>query len=445
MLDLFRQFVATHQLFSAKEPVLLAFSGGIDSVALASLLHEGGYKFGIAHCHFGLRGKASDDDYSFAETIAQQYAVPFYAVKFDTLQYVAQHSGTSIQMAARQLRYEWLEQVRRDKQYACIATAHHQNDIVETMLYNLTMGTGIGGLHGILPRRGAVVRPLLFANKTDIEQWKMENGLAHREDSSNHETKYVRNKIRHLVVPTLQDINPRLPQTFYENAQRFAETELIYREGLQRYHQQICSHLRHETLISIGRLGQIAAKRTVLFELLKEYGFNIAQIDQILAGLTAGEAGKLYLTDTHQLLRDRKHLILSQRSERDVSYVLLQADTDTIQTADLTLNLHCHAMPPDFVPPTNVAIASLDFDKLMFPLLLRRVQVGDYFYPFGMGMKKKKLSRFFGDLKLSKNDKVRAWVVEDHRERIVWVVGYRIDERFKVTLATKQVWKMEVL
>ncbi len=445
MLVSFQQFAAEQQLFGLTEPILVAFSSGIDSAALAQLLYEGAYTFAIAHCNFALRGADSDGDEAFAQQTALRYGVAFHHIRFDTAAYVAQHSGVSIQMAARQLRYEWLEQVRLSGGYACIATAHHQNDIAETMLYNLTMGTGIGGLHGILPRRGALVRPLLFANKAAIIQYVAEKALPYREDASNAETKYARNRIRHGVVPVLQQINPRLPQTFYDNARRFAETELIYREGLARYHRQICTQHRHETLISIGRLYAIAARRTVLYELLSPYGFNADQVEQILARLPHGEAGKVYYSPSHQLLRDRKHLILSQRSERDVSYVLLQADMPHAQTADLKLTLSTLPLAPDFVPPTEAHIATLALDKLAFPLLLRRVQAGDYFYPLGMSMKKKKLSRFFNDLKLNKNDRERAWVVEDQRQRIVWVVGYRIDERFRLTPHTATAWTMEIV
>jgi tRNA(Ile)-lysidine synthase len=443
MLAQFKQFISTQQLFSPNETVLVAFSGGIDSVSLVHLLFMGGYRFALAHGNFGLRGADSDADQAFAQAIAAQYGVAFFTIKFDVQGYMAQHAGASIQMAARELRYEWLEQVRKDNQFSCIATAHHQNDMVETMLYNLTMGTGISGLHGILPRRGALVRPLLFCDKAQIVQFAQAQQLAHREDASNAETKYVRNKIRHGVVPVLQAINPRLAQTFYENAQRFADTELIYQHGLQHYHRQICTHNRHETLISIARLQNLAAKKTLLFELLRNYGFNITQVEQILAGLAqGGEAGKLYLSPTHQLLRDRKHLILSEHQATDTSYTLINPDTRSIDKGEWQLQLQSYAIQPDFVPTTDALVACLDSSKLAFPLMLRRFKAGDYFYPIGMGMKKKKISRFFSDLKLSKNEKERTWIVEDQRERIVWVLGHRIDERFKITQQTQTVWEM---
>lgn len=442
MLAQFKDFISTHQLFNTKETTLLAFSGGIDSVVLAALLQQGGYRFALAHCNFGLRGDASDADQLFAETIAQQYKVPFFSIKFDTQAYMMQHKSLSIQMAARQLRYDWLEETRKVNQFLCIATAHHQNDIAETMLLNLTMGTGISGLHGILPRRGNIVRPLLFANKAQIVQFAQQQQLPHREDASNAETKYTRNKIRHSVIPVLQTINPRLPQTFYENAQRFADTELIYKQGLQRYHKQICTHLRQEILISIAKLQHISPKRTVLFELLRTYDFNIEQTDQILSGLDKGEAGKLYLSASHQVLRDRKHLILSQLTDKDVSYCLIEANTTHIDKNDLQLNIAIITAESDFVPPIDAHIACLDFEKLAFPLMLRRFKQGDYFYPIGMGMKKKKISRFFGDIKLSKNEKERTWIIEDQKERIVWVVGHRIDERFKVRPNTQKIWQI---
>lgn len=438
----FKAFVQQQRLFAPTESTLLAVSGGIDSVVLCELFHRAGFRFGIAHLNFQLRSSESDGDEAFVAQLAQHYQVPFFIQQINIAQH-AQDTGTSIQNAARQWRYEVLENFRREHQFNYLATAHHQNDVLETMLYNLSCGTGIAGLHGILPRRGCLVRPLLFADKEQITQFAHNNALQWREDSSNATDKYSRNKIRHEVVPPLQALNPRLAATFYENALRFADVESIYRQGLARYRKMLCIQQRNETLIAINKLRMVEPKQTVLYELLKDYGFQPPLVAQILAGLD-GEAGKVFLSPSHQLLRDRKFLILSKREERDTSYTLIQQQTNGVEKEDYALSFASFLQNAAPTRTQNPEEAFLDADKLVFPLVLRRFQTGDYFYPLGMKMKKKKLSRFFGDLKLSRNEKERAWILEDNRQRIVWVVGYRIDERFKVTPNTQNLYHIHL-
>ena len=442
LLEKLQQYITQKHLLQKKEEVLLAISGGIDSVVLCDVLYRGGFEVGLAHCNFSLRGEESDKDEEFVKKMGLQYDMRVFTIRFDTEAYANKHKQ-SIQMAARELRYEWLEEIRRENDYTFIATAHHQNDIAETMLYNLTKGTGIAGLHGILPKQGKVIRPILFASKTDIEVYATKHGLEYREDASNQSKKYARNKIRHLVVPVLEELNPNVVQTFYENAQRFGEVEQIYHAGIAAYRRKLMESHKHDILISIAKLKKIPAVRTILYELLKEYGFNAAQTEQIVRAFGA-EAGKIFYSETHQIIKDRKHFILSERNHLDSGFALIQEEQVEVQKSDVSLQISRHEAE-GFEIPKETHVACLDADKLQFPLMLRRWKQGDYFYPLGMKRKKKKLSRFFIDLKLSRTDKERVWVLTDDKKHVLWVVGYRPDERFKITRKTKQVYKISIV
>lgn len=443
--DLLPEFIAFLQQQCRVQPtdrLLVAVSGGIDSMVLLDLCQRANQPIAIAHCNFALRGEASFSDEAFVTSYANHRQLPVFSTTFDTLA-IAAESHQSLQMVARQLRYQWLHKIRRDYNFAAIATAHHQNDVMETVLYNLTKGTGIAGIHGIAPRRNSVVRPLLFADKKAITQYAELRQIAYREDISNSETKYTRNKIRHLVVPVLERINPSVVQTFARNARRFAETEAVFQTGIEYYRKKLFDSSRHrnDILISIGKLKKITPLSTVLYELLKPYHFNATQVDQIIAALD-GTAGKIFISSTHQLIKDRRHLILSELQS-------LEADHFIIQSADTSLR-QPHAYFSLFTLSAsqwqiqkNAHTLQTDADKLQFPLLLRRWQKGDYFYPFGMGMKKKKLSRYFIDQKMSLADKQNAWVLLDHSGRMVWLVGHRADERFAVTPTTQHVWVMQ--
>jgi len=436
MLEQFTPFIRQQCKALPTNTLLLAVSGGIDSVVMCHLAHLSGYTFGVAHCNFGLRGTESDADEQFVADLANQYQAPFYTTQFNTLQF-AQEEKVSIQMAARALRYTWLENIRQQHQYTFIATAHHQNDNAETMLLNLTKGTGLAGLHGILPKSGKVIRPLLFASKETIEQYAQAHNLPFRTDASNAETKYQRNKIRHLVIPALKELNPSLEETFYQNALRFRETEQIYAAGIRTYQKKLLEGTEKERLIAIGKLLKIKPLQTVLYELFKPYGFNAAQVAQIIDALPH-ESGKIFYSQHESGLKDRRFLIISEKNEKDVSYTLIQPDEAKIEKPDAAF-LFTYQPAEGYQINPDANIAALDAGKIVFPLMLRRWKTGDYFYPLGMNMKKKKLKRFFIDLKLSLAQKEAVWVLTDDRERIVWIAGYRPDERFKITAKTTQV------
>lgn len=436
MLPQFTQFLTHSCLVQKNNRLLLAVSGGVDSVVMCEWMHQAGMTFGIAHCNFQLRGEAADGDEMFVAQLAQKYGVPFYSIRFDTLRF-AEDNKMSIQMAARSLRYDWLEDIRAENDYTFIATAHHQNDVAETMLFNLTKGTGIAGMHGILPKTGKLIRPMLYLSKQNIEEFAQTNGLAFRTDESNAETKYLRNKIRHTVIPALKEINPNLEETYYQNALRFQEIEHIYRKGIDAYRKKLFEGSEREYFIPIGKLIKIAPVKSVLYELLRPFGLNASQVEQIIEVLTQ-ESGKVFYSNTHQILKDRKFLILSPISSKDTSYTLIEQQTVNIEKSDL--QLHFEYLPAEgYVFSADTEVASIDAGKLEFPLVLRRWKMGDYFYPLGMNLKKKKLKRFFTDIKLNLSQKDNVWILADNRGRIVWIIGYRMDERFKITPNTRQI------
>lgn len=439
MLALFHHFLTVQCRYQATDRILLAFSGGIDSVVLCHLLAQAQLPFGVAHINFGLRHADSDADQQFAQHTAQHYGVPYYTTRFDTLEYAQQHH-LSVQMAARQLRYAWLQQQCQQHQYTLLATAHHQNDLAETMLHNLAKGTGIAGLHGIRSRTDGLIRPLLFANKEQIVQYATQHQLAYRHDASNDQTKYARNKIRHEVMPALMNINPQLPQTMYNNAQRFAETEIIYRQGIAHYKKRLLKSDRHETRIAISQLQGLPALHTILYELLLDFGFGNDRIADIVQALSA-PSGKQFLSATHSLLKDRQHLIISPlHSSNAASLYWVQAGDTVVSTPHFTLHIGApqNCIEGEFSPIAHPQLAQIDAAKLVFPLRLRPWAVGDYFYPQGMNRKKKKISRYFIDLKMSRTEKDRTWLLTDADNRILWVIGHRIDERCKVTPHTQQ-------
>ncbi len=440
-MQLFQQYITQKHLLQKNDRVLLAISGGVDSVVLFHLLHTSNFEVGLAHCNFKLRGEESDKDEEFLQKLGAQHDFPVFTIQFDTEQYAIENK-CSIQMAARELRYKWLEEIRSEKDFTFIATAHHQNDIAETVLYNLTKGTGIAGLHGILPKNGKLIRPLLFASKTEIETYAQTHNLQYRTDASNQSTKYARNKIRHLVMPVLKELNSKLEETFYENVQRFAEVEQIYREGIEAYRKKLLEHKKHDTLISIAKLRKIPAIRTVLYELLKGYGFNASQVRQLIQAFDA-EAGKVFYSESHQIIKDRKHFILSEKNSRSSGFALIQAEQTQVEMSELMLQINRHTAE-NFEIPKDASIACLDADKLQFPLVLRKWKDGDYFYPLGMKRKKKKLSRFFIDLKLSRTEKERIWVLTNSQKHLLWVVGYRLDERFKITHKTQDIYQISI-
>jgi tRNA(Ile)-lysidine synthase len=434
LLQSFQDTIISNRLFEKKHSILLTVSGGIDSVVMLNLFLESGIDIGIAHCNFKLRGGESEEDEAFVHNLASMNNLPFYQKNFDTIEY-AESRGISIEMAARELRYAWFEEIRSHYKFDFIATAHNMNDVAETVLLNLSRGTGIRGLTGIKLLSGHVIRPMLFATRSEIESYALRNNLPHREDSTNSSLKFKRNKIRHQILPVLESINPSVIRTIAENAQTLAETEMVFQQRVQEVVDHIGSWIDENYIINLRELEQYTPLRTYLFELVRPFNFTTAQLDGIIESF-GSNSGKKFFSSTHRMIKNRDNLIISENIDVLMPRFYIEADTQEI-AKPIRLTLKKMSIDESFEFPRSRDIACLDYAQLEFPLLLRRWQKGDYFKPLGMG-DFKKLSDFFVDSKLSIPEKENVWLLISG-DRIVWVVGKRLDDRFKITQKTKSI------
>ena len=438
LIEKFIEFNADKRLASTKKKTLLAVSGGVDSVVMCDLYHAAKFPFAIAHCNFQLRGEESDGDEQLVKELAKKYGVDVYVQTFETKRY-AEEKGISIQLAARELRYNWFEELRKKQNLNLIATAHHLNDNIETILFNLAKGTGIRGLRGIPVRHGNIIRPLLFAAREEIDLYQSEHQLVFREDSSNAEDKYTRNKIRHQIIPLLKEINPSLENAFAEKVELFTELETMYEKQVKKSSAQLFLARGNDIYIPLLKLKKTENASSVLFEYLKDFGFNSDQVDDMLVAVDA-EAGKQFLTSQARIIKDRRFFILTKLADNNFAVQFIQEGLTELKMGEKWLVINS-ATPEQIKPDKSSAF--IDRSKLEFPLLVRPWKAGDYFYPFGMKMKKKKLKKFFNDEKLPAHEREKVMVLESNK-KLVWVVGHRIDERFKVTPNTKDVLKFQV-
>lgn len=439
LLTGFNTYIEKEQLFTRDQTILLAVSGGADSVVMAHLFKAAGYTFAIAHCNFQLRGEESLRDEAFVSNLATALQVPFYQTRFDTESYVASNR-VSIQVAARELRYTFLEETRQSAGCSYIATAHHMQDNAETVLMNLSKGTGIAGLHGILPRQHKLIRPLLFAEKADILAFANAEHISFVEDSSNTTVKYTRNFFRHKVIPVIQEAYPGVVNNIAGSITRFREAEILYTQALQKHLKRLVVQKGNMFMIPVLKLQKTIPLQTIAWEIFKQYGCTSAQLSQVLELLESG-SGKFVDTGTCRIIRDRQWLLVTPAIEEEAAVIVIEKERGVITTANGILRLKSSLRKDTTAIPAAGNIACLDSQTLQYPLLLRKWKQGDYFYPLGM-RKKKKLSRFFIDQKLSLPQKENTWVLESAK-RVVWVVGLRIDDRFKVTEQTKDLVTIE--
>jgi tRNA(Ile)-lysidine synthase len=442
MFKEFKAFIVSEKLFGVEDKILLAVSGGIDSVVMCELFHRAGYEFGIAHCNFNLRGKESDEDEAFVEQLAKKYCVPFHCKRFLTKK-DARDKKISIQMAARELRYQWFEELRIRKRYHSIATAHHLDDQIETFFINLLRSTGIAGFHGIIPRQGNLVRPLLFSHRDKIADFARKQNLTFREDSSNAETKYLRNKIRHEIIPVFCELNPVFRQTLSETIHRIRETEIIFRDAIEEVRKKLIRHDINGTHIRIENLKKLTPVDIYAFELLSPFGFNESVISDILHSVD-NSSGKIFYSPTHRMVMNRNELIVNpvpDKKEITVkkTEISIPENKREIRKPIHLLFTRTSTGKTFSIDPSN-EVANFDLNKICFPLNVRRWKKGDSFYPLGMN-KKKKLSDYFIDIKLSIPQKENIWLLCSGGH-IVWIIGHRIDQRFRVTSKTKEVMQV---
>lgn len=437
--DKFQQYISLHHLFTKDQQLILAVSGGVDSVVLVDLCAKAGYSLSIAHCNFQLRKEESDADELFVQSLGSKYNVTVHVKKFDTVAY-AFDQKLSIQEAARVLRYEWFDELSTvNGQQSTVLTAHHADDNNETLLMNFFRGTGLHGLTGIPISYGRIKRPLLHFTKEELIAYARENNLQWREDASNQSSKYTRNFFRNEILPQVEKVYPQVKQNLQDNIQRFKEIEQLYQLSTQLIIKKLCRQKGAEVHIPIKQLLQYNNK-ALIYEIIKEYGFAEKQIDEVLK-LCQADSGKFIDSPAlhFRIIKHRYWLIIAPAADSSAQHFAIdgvgnwELGIGNIQVKTLT---NSQASIPN---APNIAV--LDASKIAFPLLLRKWKQGDYFYPLGM-KKKKKLARFFIDQKLSKTQKENVWVLESNK-KIIWVVGMRIDDRFKLLPATQTILQIE--
>jgi tRNA(Ile)-lysidine synthase len=525
----FIQHLKQFPFIQKNQKQLLAVSGGVDSIVLCDLMDVAGYDFVVAHCNFQLRGAESDRDEQFVRSLGEKYGKEVLVKTFDTEKYAADQK-VSIQVAARELRYDWFssivggqgaavngewamgegeysmrneEDVTRNQQPSIankedapnneqltiskgkkiinnrsaapnseedvphspfaihhsplhsqsattnsqftkpvihhILTAHHANDNIETVLMNFFKGTGIAGLHGILPVQGKLIRPLLFAKKEELLAYANDNNLTFVEDSSNSSDKYTRNFFRHHLFPLLQEIYPNAEDNLLDNIKRFTEVEELYKQSVDLHKKKLLEVKGNEVHIPVLKLQKSSPVSTIVYEIIKDFGFSANRVQEVV-DLLASETGKYVASSSHRVIKNRNWLIISPNQAAEASNILIEENDKKTVFVNGELNFELIENTAGFQIPSANNVAALDYAEVTFPLLLRKWKQGDYFYPLGM-RKKKKLSRFFIDQKLSKTDKENVWVLEIDK-KIVWILGYRIDDRFKIKPSTSKVLKI---
>lgn len=434
-----QQFI---HLPASQTQVVLAMSGGIDSVVLAHLLHNAGITFTVAHCNFGLRGEESERDEAFVKEQGTVYGAETLVQRFDTAAWAQQHK-MAIQEAARLLRYQWFDEVLQQLSHrpAVIATAHHANDNIETLLMNFFRGTGISGLHGILPVQQQLIRPLLFATREEIQAYALQHELKWVEDSSNASEKYTRNYFRLQLIPALKQVFPGVEENLLHNIDRFNEIEMLYRQAVTAQLEQLVEQKGNEWHIPIYKLQKAAPVHTLLWEIMRPYSFTAAQVEEVKKLLNTGHNGSYIASATHRIIKNRNWLVIAPVQSEEAKHVVVEAEMATVSFKEGEIQLEFIARPgteADTQQPPSVAL--LDANEIQFPLILRPWKQGDYFYPLGM-QKKKKVSRFLIDQKLSATEKEKVWVVEMNN-KIIWITGRRIDNRFKIKPHTQKVLRL---
>lgn len=431
MLEQFLNHNKSHKLFDKESRVLLAVSGGVDSMVMAQLFREAGISIGIAHVNFQLRRDESDADEKFIKTFCEQHAFPFFTKRFNTVVY-ANETGVSVQMAARELRYAWFDELLESEHFDCLATAHHINDSIETILLNWINGSSLDGFCGIPVKNGKIIRPLLFATRNEIEQYASQKMIAWRNDSSNKTTDYQRNFIRHKITPLLYELNPSLERTIQRGLYKLTGEKELLDQAFENWQQEHVNYFVEKITIPKKAFDQFQrGGASILYRLINHLGFNFDVCVSILGSLH-GQAGKRFIGAAHVLIIDRDELVIFPKvdfwkkveiAEGQHQILLGSWSMEIVEGDDLLIN--------------NKLRAVVDADKIKFPLTWRPWQPGDVFYPLGMEHRKK-VSDLLIDEKVSLADKSRVTVLESDG-KIIWVVGHRMDNRYSVTPETRKV------
>ena len=446
MLEQFQAYINRYNLIAEGDKVILALSGGIDSMVLADLLLKTKVEFVAAHCNFHLRGEESDGDEKFVRDYAERNDIRCFVKHFDTEQYAAEQ-GISIEMAARDLRYAWFEQLRQQLGYDKIAVAHHADDQAETFFINLLRGAGLNGLKGMKPQNGVVIRPLLWASREQIRKYAVENQILWREDHTNAESVYLRNKIRNQLLPTFDELQPEARQGLYKSLEHLSAENELYRALLKEKLAQIVELDGDVQRLPFSKLVKAKVPEPVegptysfqlLFEWLRQYGFNTDQCHFIYDAIGTG-IGNQYCSPTHCVVIARNDLQLSEIKEEKDEEIQIGIGEETINSP-IHLCFSKLERTAEFIIDKSPEVAQLDYNKLSFPLTLRHWHHGDRFHPLGM-KGSKLLSDFFVDQKFTEYQKQNVWLLVSAEGDILWVVGYRMDDRFKIANDTKTVFE----
>ncbi len=439
LFEEFKDHAARNALFTKDDRILLAVSGGIDSMVMLHLFTKMRADTVIAHCNFRLRGAESDMDEELVRNYAGKNNIPFHSVSFDTRK-LAEEKGISIQMAARDLRYEWFEQLKIQQSCSLIAVAHNLNDNIETLLINLTRGTGLTGLAGMRSSANGIIRPLLFATRERIEGWCGEFSIPYREDRSNAEIKYTRNKIRHLVIPVLKEINPSIEETLNYTALRLGGLDRILSGYIDGIRSRISVKRGQSIVIDTEKLAEFSDNKAMMFELFCPWGITEPLAGELQKLIKAG-TGKQIFTLTDRILKNRNELIISPVRHDRKDDLLIESVEDLLSIP--SVRFAClEQVDAVYKIPHDPRVASIDREKIRLPLIVRRWKEGDYFCPLGM-KSRKKLSDYFIDNKFSRIRKEETMILESDGD-IVWVMGERLDDRFRVTESTKTVLRIEM-
>lgn len=430
-----QKFIKNKNLFKKEDKILVAISGGMDSVMLTNLLYSLNYDITLAHCNFNLRGAESDKDEIFVRKLAKELNIKIYIKHFDTEQF-AKENLYSIEEAARILRYNWFEEIRQKYSLDYIATAHHLDDKIETFFINITAGTGIKGIRSIKEKNNKIVRPLLFAKRNEIENWVNKQNLEFRTDESNFETKFIRNKFRHEILPKFSEINPSFQETMSKNFEIFSDIEKIYDNFIETSSKKIVSYKNELVYINLKLLLQEIVPQTILFEIIKKYGFNYSQTNDILKTNENTKSGQIYLSDNYRIIKDRDNLIIDKIKQKEENVFFIE-ETQANISSPIYLEIKKIKRTDNFKINKDKNIAYFDADKIKFPLKIRTKKDGDFFYPFGM-KGKKLISNYYIDSKLNTFEKENTFLLLSE-ENIIWIIANRTDERYKITNKTQNI------